>query len=723
MASFRTNCVSLLLAVAATAAAGSIFQWQCHGPYPGPYARVAGVPNPWEGAFAVQHGGGFFFGAEDLDGETLWQPRNDDLSNLNCTAVITTLSGGNVLVWAGSTSGLVRSDTWGSTWDPSGLGMKYVICLAAQPLSLTSEWILYVGSSDGTVFATADAGATWEDRTGNLPGSPVHSLAVDPNNPLTVFAGLYNGSIYKATIGSGDWTEVLPGDDTGRVAALVVHPRYPSKVFAGFVPTTTGGRTGFWRSTNSGNTWTKLTTPDQPIYALAIDPQKTEYLYAGSQGTADAPAVYLTTNDGQSWQDRDSGILDETHDLRVISLAIIPTYLSPPGILAGLEDGGICYSTDDGQHWRWQHRGLAIPGVPTVAPQPDEPNRVYAGPATGGCWGSLCGGWSWAQLDIGIPSDLPEQAAKALAVAPGGGYYPTVYLANDANELYRSDNGGTAWDLMLEHYVINDLEVPLQEPDTVYAAGYLHSMIGTSFFHSTDSGESWSAEGPYPNTGFALAVHPTNPQVIYLGCAYFGQGVGHTLFKSVNGGETWAAADTGINGVTVRSLAIHPTDPAILYAGLEEGGVYRTNNAAATWAPTGSALSTFTVLALAVDPIWPNTVMAGTQYYGVYRSTNSGGGWTNVSSGLSGGTVTQLAYHTDGSRRIFAATPNGGVFFRWFILDLNLDLVFDYLDVWDFKWYLIGAKIDLAAGHDSADVNNDGRVNVVDLVRMRLALD
>lgn len=52
-------------------------------------------------------------------------------------------------------------------------------------------------------------------------------------------------------------------------------------------------------------------------------------------------------------------------------------------------------------------------------------------------------------------------------------------------------------------------------------------------FRSTDSGESWKKLTTAPKDVAAIAIHPTKPDVAFLGTAP------GRIFKSTDGGQTW----------------------------------------------------------------------------------------------------------------------------------------------------------------------------------------
>ncbi len=108
---------------------------------------------------------------------------------------------------------------------------------------------------------------------------------------------------------------------------------------------------------------------------------------------------------------------------------------------------------------------------------------------------------------------------------------------------------------------------------------------------------SWTPIGPFPIPNgqtttvttpvsgrcTAIAVHPTNPDIVYVGAAQGG------VWRSLNGGTTWTPIFDGAASLAVSALALSPSNPSILYVGTGESsgscdsyygvGLYRIDNA------------------------------------------------------------------------------------------------------------------------------------------------
>ncbi|HWS90156.1 MAG TPA: HYR domain-containing protein [Pyrinomonadaceae bacterium] len=81
--------------------------------------------------------------------------------------------------------------------------------------------------------------------------------------------------------------------------------------------------------------------------------------------------------------------------------------------------------------------------------------------------------------------------------------------------------------------------------------------------------------------------------------------------KPIPNGQT-SAASVPVSGRTI-SIAIHPTDPNTVYVGTAQGGLYKSTNGGTNWTPLFDfELETLAIGALAIDPVDSNIVYVGT---------------------------------------------------------------------------------------------------------------
>ncbi len=189
----------------------------------------------------------------------------------------------------------------------------------------------------------------------------------------------------------------------------------------------------------------------------------------------------------------------------------------------------------------------------------------------------------------------------------------------------------------------------------------LYAGADGGLFKSSDSGATWAAA----NTGMenlsvqALAIDLTvsgdtaAPATLYAG-------TDEGAFMSNDSGANWTAADAGMEGLSVQALAIDPTSPTTLFAGTDSG-VFMSNDGGESWAITGADLEGLSVLTLAIDPATPTTLYAGTNE-GVFKSSDGGESWRAANAGLASGTVTALAIHPLETSTLYAGTYGSGIY-------------------------------------------------------------
>jgi photosystem II stability/assembly factor-like uncharacterized protein len=176
--------------------------------------------------------------------------------------------------------------------------------------------------------------------------------------------------------------------------------------------------------------------------------------------------------------------------------------------------------------------------------------------------------------------------------------------------------------------------------------------VGTpagGLWKTTNGGTDWTTSTDnLPVLGVSdIAVHPTNPNILYIatGDGDLGSLSGLTggadgdtksigILKSLDGGATWST--TGLNwSVTnhklIRRLLINPSNPQILIAAASDG-IWRTTDGGTTW--SNAQLGYF--MDLEYKPGDPTIVYASTFDFSgnakIYRSTNSGLSWSLITS-------------------------------------------------------------------------------------------
>jgi len=155
------------------------------------------------------------------------------------------------VVWAGgrgSEHHLSRSQDGGKTWKPFGEGLpeNSIKVLRVAP---TTPLTLYAVIGFGQVFRSSDAGATWSELEIGLTGvDEVWALEIDPRDPKTLLAATAKG--LRASADGGDtWRSAGSSPASYLFRGIAFHPTKKGTVYAG------AAGDGFYRSEDGGQTY------------------------------------------------------------------------------------------------------------------------------------------------------------------------------------------------------------------------------------------------------------------------------------------------------------------------------------------------------------------------------------------------------------------------------------------------------------------------------------
>ena len=129
----------------------------------------------------------------------------------------------------------------------------------------------------------------------------------------------------------------------------------------------------------------------------------------------------------------------------------------------------------------------------------------------------------------------------------------------------------------------------------------------------------FQTNGPGGGIGFGLAVHPQDPDIIYV-----------AGYKSTDGGEHWSRTNLpgGQDILGIRATAIDPDRPDTLYvANLNTESVYKTMDGGQSWT---TVLEVEQAVALAIDPNNTQVLYVGTREGKLHKSEDGGRTWTDL---------------------------------------------------------------------------------------------
>lgn len=181
---------------------------------------------------------------------------------------------------------------------------------------------------------------------------------------------------------------------------------------------------------------------------------------------------------------------------------------------------------------------------------------------------------------------------------------------------------------------------------------------------STDFGESWNPifEKELSTSIGDIAIAPSNKNIIWVGTGeaniYRSSHAGNGIYKSTDGGKTFSHSGL-VKSNTISRIIVHPTNPEVVYVGIsgnewttnKERGLYKTENGGKTWKPIFQKDASTGVIDLEMDPTNPDILYASTWqrvrkkwndprtekgYSGcsIYKSTDGGTTWNEISNGL-----------------------------------------------------------------------------------------
>ncbi|MDA1103937.1 MAG: hypothetical protein O2956_10115 [Gemmatimonadetes bacterium] len=577
-------------------------------------------------------------------------------------------------------NGVYRSTDAGQTFTHLGLANTHHISrIAVHPRDPDVAYVAAMGHLWGPnpergVYKTTDGGQTWQHVLFVDVNTGAIDLAMDANDPQTLFVAMYqrqrrawgyNGGgpgsgIHRTTDGGRTWVELsegLPAGDKGRIgldiyrrdgnllcALVEADPRDPNASGGGGGGGNQNRLNGVYCSADRGDTWEqRSTTNNRPMYysQIRIDPNDPERIYLGGSD------LFRSSDGGRTFtNDAADGVHLDHH-----ALWIDPA--NSDHLILG-SDGGVSFSRDRSDNW-YQLLNLPLAQLYEVAFDMRDPYHVCGGLQDNGSWCAPSDTWSnqgirtrdWYNVGSGdgfFVVTHPSNTRLMFAESQGGNLTRVDVETGERARLRPIGRPG-------EDGELPDLRWNWNSPVLLSAHDENTIYIGANMlFKSTDLGQSFAPISP----DLSHAIDRGTLEIMGV--------LGSVPQLSVNDGQSSYG--------NLTALAESPSDAAVLYAGSDDGRLHVTRDGGAIWTDvTGNIRdlpATTYVTRIVASHGAAGTVFAAFDAHRsddfapyVYVSENFGQDWRPIVGGLPMTSVNALAQHPDNARLLFLGNEVG----------------------------------------------------------------
>ncbi len=650
---------------------------------------------------------------KSTNGGTTWQTLFDKEA-VSTVGDVAVAPSNPQIVWAGSgESNNRQSSSWGNgvyksmdagkTWKNMGLAETHHIArVVIHPKNPDIVWVaatgnLWSSNPERGVYKTTDGGKTWAHVLKVNDDTGATELVVDSESPTVLYAAMYqrrravfgfNGSgehsaLYKSIDGGDTWTMITRGMpyntenaptprpenllETGRIS-IAIYPKNTDIVYA----TVEHANGGVYRSTDKGETWTKMAeiaAVPRPMYfsKLKVDPNNDQRLWLAGV------ALQYSEDGGKTW----TGNFSRAPHADTHGFWINPN--DSDHIIQG-NDGGINISFDRGRTWDYSN---TVPlgtfyevGVDNSVPYKIcgglQDNNTWCGPSmtnntqgiSNSDWYTIGGGDGFfAQPDPNDPDIVYGESQD------GNLFRRNVKTGESKQIRPREEDGEKRYRFQWNSPIV----ISAFDSNTIYYGGNF-------LFKSTQRGDNWVKISPDLTTNVDRNTLPIMGKVPDRNTRSRHDGVQQypaitTVSESpLNRNILWAGTDDGNlqvtrDGQTWKNVADKvPGVPKGTYVSrvvasrASEGSAYVTfdghrmgdfkvyvfvtNDFGETWRSVASNLpqNNGIVSVVREHPRNPNLLFVGTEY-GIFASYDRGANWTKFHMNLPTVPVDDILIH------------------------------------------------------------------------------
>ena len=463
-------------------------------------------------------------------------------------------------------------------------------------------WTMIDGAEDGGVYKSVDSGDSWERVQGGLPEKGLLGkvdIAISPADPDRIWvlqqaAEEETGGLYLSDDGGETWNRVN-GEHKLRQRQYYYTHLYADPIDENTVYVL---NTGFYKSTDAGKTFERISVPHGDVHDLWLNPGNPNIMVNSNDGGAN-----VTLDGGKTWTTQLNQptaefyrvSVDNQFPYRVYGAQQDNTTISVPSKSPG----------DLSAKQYWYSVGGGESG--DVAVHPENPELVYSG--------TYSGEITRFNLETGqllqvTPYPHYTEGTKMTELKYRFQWnYPIVISKHNPDNLYitsqyvhKSTDGGFTWEIISPDLTTNNPEYldlipggPIQHDATgveVYCSifsfaesplqeGELWAGSDDGLIHiSRDGGKKWKnitpAGMPKDGTVNSIDISTFSPGTAYV-AVYRYRRADFTpyIFKTSDYGNTWSLLTSLDNGIPpdhfVRVVREDPGRQGLLYAGTEFG--------------------------------------------------------------------------------------------------------------------------------------------------------
>jgi photosystem II stability/assembly factor-like uncharacterized protein len=296
-----------------------------------------------------------------------WVSINETLPNTTVQAIASD-NRSSSSIWIGTFDGVFKTVDGGKSWNEAsdGLTGRDVTCLAVHPEEPDR---VFCGTWGKGVFESRDGGRVWQSIWPSDNNPLIRSLCLSTEGRDALWAAT-ESALFQSGDSGQNWQRFLHGD----VLSVAVDPGNPLIIYAGV------RYAGQFKSIDGGESWDNInegiskTSDGYPTSnCFTINPSNTDEIVM-STGWID---LYKSITGGTGW----FLIAEPLRKLDVISVVIDP--LNPSNLWAATSQNGVYRSDDGGLSWRAFNAGLLSTSIRALKIVEGEHATVLVGTSKG----------------------------------------------------------------------------------------------------------------------------------------------------------------------------------------------------------------------------------------------------------------------------------------------------------------------------------------------------